>query len=63
MILYFVVLQEKDLTNHYAETAAESEQLLNQMNLAKSIMAEVQMLSTFFVVYQRSEVIICIMLY
>uniref|UniRef100_A0A8C1EQ72 Envoplakin a n=1 Tax=Cyprinus carpio carpio TaxID=630221 RepID=A0A8C1EQ72_CYPCA len=34
------VLKEKDLTNHYAETAAESEQLLNQMNLAKSIMAE-----------------------
>ncbi|XP_016101241.1 envoplakin a isoform X2 [Sinocyclocheilus grahami] len=35
-----VAKQEKDLTNHYAETAAESEQLLNQMNLAKSIMAE-----------------------
>uniref|UniRef100_A0A673I8P2 Envoplakin-like n=1 Tax=Sinocyclocheilus rhinocerous TaxID=307959 RepID=A0A673I8P2_9TELE len=33
-------LKEKDLTNRYAETAAESEQLLNQMNLAKSIMAE-----------------------
>ncbi|KAK7144567.1 hypothetical protein R3I94_010857 [Phoxinus phoxinus] len=32
--------QEKDLTNHYAETAAESDQLLNQMNFAKSIMAE-----------------------
>ncbi|XP_073707638.1 envoplakin a [Garra rufa] len=35
-----VAKQEKDLTNHYAETAAESQQLLNQMNLAKSIMAE-----------------------
>ncbi|KAK2889068.1 hypothetical protein Q8A67_014443 [Cirrhinus molitorella] len=35
-----VAKQEKDLTNHYAEKAAESQQLLNQMNLAKSIMAE-----------------------
>ncbi|KAK9973164.1 hypothetical protein ABG768_023907 [Culter alburnus] len=35
-----VAKQEKDLTNHYAETAAESNQLLNQMNLAKCIMAE-----------------------
>jgi len=43
LIPYYVLLQEKDLTNHYAETAAESDQLLNQMNFAKSIMSEVQM--------------------
>lgn len=48
LILYSFVLQEKDLTNHYAETAAESNQLLNQMNLAKCIMAEVQMRDQYF---------------
>ncbi|XP_051996354.1 envoplakin a [Xyrauchen texanus] len=35
-----VAKQEKDLINRYAETAAESNQLLNQMDLAKCILAE-----------------------
>lgn len=39
---YFAVLQEKDLMNRYADTTAESDQLLKQMDLAKCIMAEVQ---------------------
>lgn len=35
-----VAKQEKDLTNHYAETAAGSDQLLKQLNFAKGIVAE-----------------------
>lgn len=42
IILPFFMLQEKDLTNHYAETAAGSDQLLKQLNFAKGIVAEVQ---------------------
>lgn len=37
-----VAKQEKDLMNRYADTAAESDQLLKQMDLAKCIMAENQ---------------------
>ncbi|XP_056315758.1 envoplakin a [Danio aesculapii] len=35
-----VAKQEKDLTNQYAETAAESDQLLKQINFAKGIVTE-----------------------
>ncbi|XP_073727004.1 envoplakin a isoform X1 [Misgurnus anguillicaudatus] len=37
-----VAKQEKDLMNRYAETAAESDQLLKQMDLANNIIAENQ---------------------